>query len=115
MERWTGRTESLRVPIKKKVQRKEGGKPQTQKVKDIRKMFENGHIEKYANRIEVGKEKKLAEKFDTVKVEQSRQIIRKRKLEMNELWDTVLQKEESVLKSENVNLGSTEKGGRGKM
>ena len=72
-------------------------------------MFENRHIEKDENKIEVGKVKKLAEKFGTVRVEQSRQLTKKRKRGMNELWDTVLQKEESVLRSEKTNLGSTEK------
>ena len=80
------------VPIKKKVQWKEGGKPQNQKVRNIRMMFESRHIEKDENKIEVGKVKELAEKFGTVRVEQSRQLTKKRKRGMNELWDTVLQK-----------------------
>ena len=70
-------------------------------------------IEKEESSKEIGKLRKLVDKFDTVEKEKGKKIVKKRKLEINDLWEGVTQNRESILTSESDTLGTIEKGGLG--
>ena len=70
-------------------------------------------IEKEESSKEIGKVRKLVDKFDTVEKEKGKKIVKKRKLEINDLWEGVTQNRESILTSESDTLGTIEKGGLG--